>query len=202
MATLIVVALVTAAVSAGPSSAGPSSAGPSSAGPSSAGPSSAGQGVPPRGTDPPATAEPPGSPPDRPAQKVYLTDLEPAEETPSLYHAWKNGPVTVDGQNYVHGMTVLSDCGKGDRQYALSRGYSRFRAAVGLADDTEDTSPVSFKITGDGKTIHSGTVQLRRPAHIDLDMRGLVRLGLETTRDECGTSTSVSVAIGEPQLEP
>jgi serine/threonine protein kinase len=134
------------------------------------------------------------------AAPTYLTDLEPVKSD-SLFGKWTNGPVVLDGRDFTRGMTAdltgTPDCGL-VREYALSRGYRRFRATLGLSDDSTDTSATSVKVTGDGRTLRSETIQLGRTAEVDVDVHDLVRLGLEVSSDTCD---DVTVAFGDPRLE-
>ncbi len=159
---------------------------------------------------PPSTSPTPagsaqGTPSPRPAQAVYLTDLEPVNESHDLvgtYESWVDGAVTVDGHTYDRAITVGVGCREQVREYALSRGYGRLRATVGLADDTPHPTPATIKVVGDGKTIRSESVRLGHPLTLDVDVRGLVRLGLNAAiNGEC-YRLNTKVALGDPLLQP
>lgn len=133
---------------------------------------------------------------------TYLTNIDPAQDSSGVFGSdWKNAPVTIDGHDYQQGMETTDEASDTDcqatRDYALSRNYSHLRAVVGFADDSQETTPASFKVMLDGKTVRSATVQLGRPITLSLDLRGAVRLGLSV---DTGCE-SVTVALGDPKLE-
>ncbi|HEX6471098.1 MAG TPA: NPCBM/NEW2 domain-containing protein [Streptosporangiaceae bacterium] len=132
----------------------------------------------------------------------YLTDLDPAQESSGIFGSdWKNAPETIDGHDYQQGMVTTDQASETDctatRDYALSRQYSRLRAVVGFADDSQDTTPATFKVLLDGKTVRSATVQLGRTVTLNQDLRGAVRLGFFVDTN----CRAVSVALGDPRLD-
>ncbi|MFC0038566.1 NPCBM/NEW2 domain-containing protein [Actinomadura rayongensis] len=143
--------------------------------------------------------------PSRPAQTVYLTDLDPVSQTANVLdprQTWTDRPVIIDGRTHEHGITVGLGCDNQIREYALSRRYGHFRATLGLADDTPNAAPTSMKIAGDGKTIRSQTLRLGHPLTVDLDVRGLIRLSLTVDANDTCRDGTIEIALGDPLLEP
>jgi hypothetical protein len=64
------------------------------------------------------------------------------------------------------------------QEYLLGRRYSRFRALVGIADDSKVGADMRFVVTGDGNTIFSQTVGIGKPKTIDIPIENVLRLML------------------------
>jgi hypothetical protein len=116
---------------------------------------------------------------------------------------WTDGPVTIDGSDYAFGITVYNGYSLDDpsctyqREYALSGKYTRLLGTAGFADDTPDTTPTSFAVIADDDAILSEAIRLREPIQIDLDVSGVVRLGI-VVDDNC---EGTAVALGDPRLD-
>lgn len=107
--------------------------------------------------------------------------------------------MTLDGRNYEHGMkTDGSTICEVDREYTLSRRYSRFKATVGFADESPDTSPAPFYIQLDEKTVYSARIGLGRPLSISIGVSDAVRLRIYVDTPGC---ENAMVALGDPRLE-
>lgn len=132
-----------------------------------------------------------------------MTDLEPARQQPSGYgltNTWKNGPVVIDGHEYAHGMVTANPetyC-EFIREYAISQSYGRFRAVIGFADNTSDTTATTVRLEVDKKPIRSVVVRLGKPVSVDVNVQGAVRLGIAVENDDCD---DLAVAFGDPRLE-
>jgi hypothetical protein len=137
--------------------------------------------------------------PARPPVTTYLTDLSPVSSENAI---WTDGRVTLDGRVYERGMSAT---GSGycmfSREYALSGRFSRFLAVAGYADESPSTEPTAFRVKLDGQTVLSGTIDLRKPVQVDLDVRGIVRLGVEFSQSH-NVCYSDIVGLGDPRLLP
>ena len=119
----------------------------------------------------------------RGAETVWLSTLDLSKMTqgwgkPQIDRSMRETPLMLGGKHFAHGVATHA--------YSilwidLGGGSDRFRATVGLDDSAGRASTgVTFKITGDGKTLfESGVMKLgQAPKTVDLDLKGVKTLAL------------------------
>jgi hypothetical protein len=128
------------------------------------------------GSQSPRSQPPTTGPGVRQPVTAYLTTLEPVNsEGPS----WETGVVKIDGREYAQGIWTDFRCDSSFLiEYALSSRYTRLRGTAGFEDNTQSTAPAAFKVYLDNTVALAETIRLRKPVKIDLDLRGVVRLGI------------------------
>nr|WP_232794282.1 MULTISPECIES: NPCBM/NEW2 domain-containing protein [Pseudofrankia] len=67
-------------------------------------------------------------------------------------------------------------------KYDLGRDAHRLQATVGLSDDATSGTTYLIEIFGDGRRLASNTVKLGNSVPLDIDVTGVLRLRLMTTK--------------------
>ncbi|HEU5150993.1 MAG TPA: PASTA domain-containing protein [Iamia sp.] len=91
------------------------------------------------------------------------------------------GEVEVNGETFPNSLyygAYESDC---TAEYNLGRDWERFKATVGLSDDSESTAQVRFEVLVDGTSLFNEVLGLGATAEVDVDVSGGLRLVLRIT---------------------
>jgi hypothetical protein len=102
----------------------------------------------------------------------------------------------INGQSYSHSQAAQFCFGSHERKwsYTLARSYTRFRATVGLSDDSAAGSVVKFEILADGHSVFAKEMQRGQAAAIDLPVQNILTVTLVSTllSDDggCGRATA------------
>lgn len=130
---------------------------------------------------------------------TYLAALAPVQ---SDTEGWPPGinPADVNGAACLHALTIWRNPGfKATLHYNLSRSYGRFRASVGLRDDSSPDAQCLFEIYGDDRLLDSHEVGFGELADFDVSVAGVLRLQLAVTTT--GPNTPGYAVWCDPQLK-
>lgn len=142
------------------------------------------------------TAVPSPSDSAPPAGGTDLKDLSPF----SAKGEWGTRTASIGGHRYPNALVSSPDC-EATRDYQLEHPYKRFRATVGVADDTADPASLEFSVVVNGDAVwNSGSVAFGKSASADVPLQGAVRLELVT--DSCGVFTRDTGVWANAHLEP
>jgi hypothetical protein len=133
----------------------------------------------------------------RQPQVSYLSDLSPAEGSAN------EDAVDISGKSYPHSIYLSVVYDAGDVQYDLGRNYRRFRATIGLTDDSGSSASVLYEVFADGRRIYNATLGLGQTRDLDIDMTGVLRLDLRaksTTEAPCCPAPDVNAAFGDARI--
>lgn len=148
----------------------------------------------------PTTAAPP--PPAVPA--LYLADL-----TPLAGENADTDPQQMGGVFYAHAVSASSGGCAGNHQtifsYVINRKYARFRAVIGLDDQSLDGIHVQIAVIADGRSLFSRTFTAGHTAIVNRSITGVRELKLEQiylgpNPDIC--STSATAVWGNAEVLP
>jgi serine/threonine protein kinase len=132
------------------------------------------------------------------AVERYLTDMQIVQSGQD--GKVDTGSASVSGVTYAYSVLIaLRDPWKGGSltmsgEYDLGREFRRFRATVGLRDDAVSGDTYFVEIYGDDRHLASYTMKLGDSVPVDLDITGVLRLRLVTTRI-AGNSPYGSVTV-------
>ena len=96
---------------------------------------------------------------------------------PQIDRSIRETPLTLGGQQFAHGVGTHA---RSIVWIDLGGGSDRFLATVGMDDAAGGSNAVTFKISGDGKTLFdSGVMKLGQPPKaVDIDLKGVKTLVL------------------------
>lgn len=141
----------------------------------------------------PSSSIPGRSGPDAASGPTYVEDLK-YTSTSDPYDTRETA--NIDGRSYPHSQGARFCFGDKDRkwEYDLGRRYDRFRATIGLEDDSTTEAVVRYEIIGDGRTLYSQDVQFGMSFPVDVSVQNVLRLQMGTTllskEGSCGAATA------------
>jgi hypothetical protein len=108
----------------------------------------------------------------------YLSDLHPSGDLSELVNP---GPVKISGSIYPKSISFY--CNVGDPTpfplYRLTDHARRFRATIGVAEGSPSQFQGIIRLLGDGHTLRTFSVSVRKPKAVDVSVGGLRTLQLE-----------------------
>ena len=108
----------------------------------------------------------------------YLSDLHPSGNFGELVN---HGPVTIAGSIYPKSISFY--CNVGDPTafpaYTLRQNARRFQATIGLPAKSPPQFQAGLLLVGDGSTLRTVVVTVRKPKTVDVNVRGVHSLKLE-----------------------
>lgn len=148
------------------------------------------------------------APQDSGGNAQYLSDMSPVKTDPDTGFepgSTKTGPATVKGTTYNNSLlfTTPIDCSEVvEIDYAISRHYRRLKTGVGITDRSKGTSPVTFYVVADTKTVKTiYSVEVTKPKNIDISVAGVSRIGL-VAKEQDSCNGDVSGAWMDARLFP
>lgn len=122
--------------------------------------------------------------------EVSLVNMPVLDE----FGGWGREPVVIGGERYD--VVLWSDsCISASVKFVLSRGYERFDAGVGIADDSKVADPLDFSVLVDGEVVFTTPAGLGELVPVSVDVRGGTQLTLSIGGFSwCGKTTGVWVA--------
>jgi NPCBM/NEW2 domain len=129
--------------------------------------------------------------------RVYLSDMK------AITNGDHNGPVQIRGKMYSHTRMIYSWGGMRETEYNLGTLATRLTAMVGIPDD-QDTGGGTWSVSfyGDNMPIKTVTTSLGKPVHVSIDLRGILRLKIQTDSSVYDKGYySVDVALGDALLD-
>ncbi|GLY36704.1 hypothetical protein Amsp01_027280 [Amycolatopsis sp. NBRC 101858] len=139
--------------------------------------------VPPRGRWLGGSSEP---------QPILASDLRWTGSSAGVRRA----AASIDGRRYEDSIVLRSDTAPGYVEVELGGHYQRFSTVAGVLDDAADRFQVGrFRVVVDGKPRSEHEVALGKPAAIDLDVTGALKLRLEMSRPGVAASPFGSAAV-------
>ena len=157
---------------------------------------------------PTTTDDPSGGSGDQEPGETPLSELDPVVDD-----NWDpQRDLDIDGTLHPQGIQskALGYCGSGlyveqQVEYSIGRQYSDLEAVAGLSEESLPGLPVKLEIFGDGRSLWSETLVVGSPKPVDLDVSGVLRLRVVTTKDfdDPGSGCNyVYAALGAPTLRP
>jgi hypothetical protein len=123
---------------------------------------------------------------------TYLSDLAPSGKLGELVNP---GPVKISGSIYPKSISFY--CNVGDPtafpRYKLQKNARRFQATIGLAAKTPPHFEAGILLEGDGRTLRTLSVTVRRPRTVNVNVTGVRILQLECFGS--GTSSTSGWAV-------
>ena len=124
-----------------------------------------------------------GSPTAAATKLAYLDTATDTSQGVETGDAKVNSTVRPDSL-YVE-ETCLPNYGYADKTrnitYDLDRSNRRLRTVVGLRDDSSESASARMTVYGDGHRLAGADVSLGKPASLNVDVTGVLRLRLELT---------------------
>jgi serine/threonine-protein kinase len=131
-----------------------------------------------------------------PAQ-VYLGDLR------ATAGYFTTGVASIKGVAYTHGVLQQQGANYNPAKttFTLSNHYTRLRGLVGLDDSFTGGGSVQVEIFDqDNKSLFKKTVKVGRPMPLDISVRGVIQLTLESTDLLTNVQNNGSVVWADVQL--
>ncbi|MGH9277787.1 MAG: NPCBM/NEW2 domain-containing protein [Acidimicrobiales bacterium] len=94
----------------------------------------------------------------------------------------------------------LNDGRREPTGYDIGRRYRRFRATIGMRDDSPATSSASFVVLADGRPVYDQLVRWGSTAVVDLDISEVLRIEIQNGVPE-GLRGQAYVVWGNAQLQ-
>lgn len=114
------------------------------------------------------------------------------------------GSVTMNGKDYVHSVyfstSWLSTGDARSSQWDLGRHFRTFTALAGVADSSSNGEVVRMEVIGDGKILWANDMTLGVTKPVSVNVTGVLRLELRTTRTRTGSGDGALPAFGDAQL--
>lgn len=129
----------------------------------------------------------------------FLADMNPVGGT----SAPESGNESVNGVRYPRSVAWML-CNADDTEmteYDLGRDYRRFRAVLGLSDDSTSGSVERFELSVDGRVAFQRGITLGESQTIDMNVTGVLRLRVVATAVKIGPMGGCDrVVLGSAQL--
>jgi hypothetical protein len=131
----------------------------------------------------------------------YLADLKPAGHLAELVNP---GLVKIDGSIYPK--SILFYCNVGDPTafpvYKLNPNARRFKATIGLEAKFPPHFEAGVILVGDGRTIRTLSVSVRRPKTVEVNVTGVRSLQLECfgSGQSSTAGWAIAVALGNARI--
>jgi hypothetical protein len=108
----------------------------------------------------------------------YLSDLKPSGDPGGVITP---GPVRISGSIYPKSISFY--CNVGDPTafpaYRLEHHARRFQATIGLAAKSPPQFQGAILLVGDGRTLRTVSVSVRKPKTVDVNVAGIHTLQLQ-----------------------
>ena len=124
--------------------------------------------------------------------ETLLTDLEAIEGQPNAE------TVDINGSPYPNALSWSTSSSKQTTSYNLSRDFTRFKATVGLTDDSASDGTGTITIFEDQRELATKAVALGEQQELDLDVTGALRLTFVV--EVSSNSGETYLALGSPRL--
>jgi NPCBM/NEW2 domain len=133
----------------------------------------------------------------------YISDLTPSSNLGELIYP---GPVKIYGLIYPN--SISFSCDNGDLPafpavYRLKHSARRFQATVGVEAQWPSDYLVGVSLLGDGRTLLSFSVSVRKPRTVDVNVTGVHILTLECFTpgiSSAASSANIEVAWGNARV--
>ncbi|MBL1094195.1 MULTISPECIES: NPCBM/NEW2 domain-containing protein [Streptomyces] len=108
-----------------------------------------------------------------------MSDVDPLTSTEGV----DNSAATVNGVGFPRSVTqaVNSGAPTNEAEYNIGRRWNKFKATVGLRDDSPTGGKLTFEVSADGKSIYKKTTALGQTQNVTLNLNGALRLKLTVT---------------------
>jgi NPCBM/NEW2 domain len=124
----------------------------------------------------------------------YLSDLNPSGDLGELVNP---GPVKISGSIFPKSISFY--CNVGDPTafpaYKLEHNARRFQSTVGLAAKLPPQFQAGVILVGDGRTLRTFSVSVRKPKTVDVNVTGVHTLQLECFGSGNSTTGGEAVAV-------
>jgi hypothetical protein len=117
-------------------------------------------------------------------------------EQKALVGALKGGSYTVNTQRYDHSLAAIN-CWEQKNEYLLNRRFHRLQAVVGLSDETDFDTKVTFTVVGDGRELFAQELTFGKSVPVDVNVTDVLRLQIGVSTDSCVDGAAV---WGDPRL--
>jgi hypothetical protein len=112
-----------------------------------------------------------------------------------------DGAVDINGERFTYGAAWRCSIGCGTTyddfvEFNLGRDYRKFRATLGLADDSPQGVKRRFRVLADGRLLYERDFALGQSEAVTLDVTGALRLRVEVLDSHFSFG-----AIGDPTVE-
>lgn len=146
-------------------------------------------------TAPTGSTASPSSSADVGPETTWLVDLQPVVKNSE---GWTTKPVQVKGTTYTKALAVRTVwCDSIQLDYVLGGQYARFKALVGMADDSPKTTPLNFYVLADDKVIKKiSEVGIAAPQEVDLPLTGVSRLAIGIEKLDHGSQCPGAERVG------
>jgi hypothetical protein len=131
----------------------------------------------------------------------YLSDLNPSANLRELV---KPGPVKISGSMYPKSISFY--CNVGDPTafpaYKLKHNARRFQATIGLAAKSPPQFQAGVLLVGDGRTLRTVILSVRKPKTVDVNVTGVRTLQLECfgSGNSSTGGEAIAVAFGNARV--
>ncbi|QBI20824.1 hypothetical protein ER308_15440 [Egibacter rhizosphaerae] len=125
--------------------------------------------------------------------------LEDREATDGGGRRWDEGSAQVDGLEYERSVWRIARGSPGFAEYDLARDYERFRATLGVRDDSTSDAEFRVIVSTDGNERFRDRVRLGETVDLDVDLTDALRLRIEVEGID-DTDRSDSVVFGNARI--
>ncbi|MEU3338359.1 NPCBM/NEW2 domain-containing protein [Streptomyces sp. NPDC006668] len=110
---------------------------------------------------------------------AYLNEMVPLTSTQGV----DTSTAEVNGHGYPRSVTLTASAGGpvNEVEYNIGRRWNRFKATIGLRDDSPTGSNLTFEVSIDEKRIYKKLSPVGEDRVIDLNVKGALRLKLTVT---------------------
>lgn len=107
----------------------------------------------------------------------------------------------VGGRLAPQAQTRISTLRCGQMPLAVGRHYKTLSGTVGLPDDVPSDTALRVELFGDGRPLFNQDLRLGQAIPVTLDMTNVLRLRLQVSLLDSGSSYGKSVAFADMRLE-
>jgi hypothetical protein len=125
----------------------------------------------------------------------YLSDLKPSGDLAGMVNP---GPAEISGSIYPKSISFY--CNVGDPTafpaYKLEHNARRFQATIGLGVQSSPQFQAGVLLVGDGRTLRTVIVSVRKPKTVDVNVTGVHTLQLECFGSGNSSTGGEAIAVG------
>ncbi len=134
-----------------------------------------------------------------PSSMQYLSELDPLTSTQGV----DTSAATVNGTGFARSVTQTANAGGpvNDAEYNIERRWQKFKATIGLRDDSPSGGRLTFEVSADGKSLYKQSVSLGQTQDVNVDLHSALRIKLTVTYSG-QDNTYFYGTWGDARLEP
>ena len=129
------------------------------------------------------------------ARKPVIEQLSDLQTADAPCGSINKGEAEINGESFQDSLIVYAGSQSCYLEYNFGRDWNRFKASVGVTDDSPSDLQVRFEVFGDGKELFNQVLSFGQSAPVDVDVVGVLRLRLQTTTVTTPKSSASRYAV-------